>query len=312
MNITYTIDPATLKVGDKVQLYTLDDAITLLGKDTLRGTPKTAVYTTVSDCAHLGKIAIVKAIYQTCGPNNTPGFMINGCSNSLCCQLIKSIIKEDKPMRYNKGDKVIVREWDDLVAEYGLAGGSIRRPDSVSRGQTQFHEAKRKYCGRVCEVHHCDDAGDLVLFQDGRDIGHYVGAPYVRLLSPNVPVPEEAGTRSYNVGDRVTVREWDDLASQYGVDEDGDIDFTDGSSNFMACQRKHCGKTYTIREIEHEEDGEELYFDGVEGSIHPAHVRPFVDASKPQTPKTKSDDTANLVINTFITNLRNNLSIGAL
>lgn len=48
----------------------------------------------------------------------------------------------------------------------------------------------------------------------------------------------------YEVGDRVLVKEWDDMASEYGIDEDGDI--KTGASFFVKEMKKYCGKVMTV------------------------------------------------------------------
>ena len=52
----------------------------------------------------------------------------------------------------------------------------------------------------------------------------------------------------YKVGDKVKVREWDDMAKEFGVDSDGDIIGT-GLYLFAKSMKKFCGKTVTIKKI---------------------------------------------------------------
>ena len=49
------------------------------------------------------------------------------------------------------------------------------------------------------------------------------------------------------IGDKVTIRQWDDMAEEFGVDYDGDIK---RKSIFIPDMRKYCGKTFTIVDIE--------------------------------------------------------------
>ena len=49
------------------------------------------------------------------------------------------------------------------------------------------------------------------------------------------------------VGDKVTIRQWDDMAEEFGVDYDGDIKC---KNIFIPDMRKYCGKTFTIVDIE--------------------------------------------------------------
>ena len=45
------------------------------------------------------------------------------------------------------------------------------------------------------------------------------------------------------VGDRVTIRQWNDMAEEFGVDCHGDIEC---EATFTSEMRKYCGKTFTI------------------------------------------------------------------
>ena len=48
----------------------------------------------------------------------------------------------------------------------------------------------------------------------------------------------------YRVGDKVKVREWDDMMVEFGTDEDGDIKCR---LFFVADMKKYCGEDMTIR-----------------------------------------------------------------
>ena len=49
---------------------------------------------------------------------------------------------------------------------------------------------------------------------------------------------------TYNVGDKVTIRQWDDMESEFGLDEYGGIKVP--KACFTEPMRKYCGKTLTI------------------------------------------------------------------
>lgn len=54
---------------------------------------------------------------------------------------------------------------------------------------------------------------------------------------------------TYNIGDKVTIRQWDDMASEFGLNVFGDIKVP--KACFTEPMRKYCGKTLTIVSIEH-------------------------------------------------------------
>lgn len=60
------------------------------------------------------------------------------------------------------------------------------------------------------------------------------------------------------VGDVLRVREWDDMAQQYRIDSDGDIDMPQGY--FFKAMRITCGSQFIIGEI----DGALLYPENTE------------------------------------------------
>ena len=48
---------------------------------------------------------------------------------------------------------------------------------------------------------------------------------------------------TYNVGDKVTIRQWDDMESEFGLDEYGGIKVPKTFTEFM---KKYCGQTLPI------------------------------------------------------------------
>jgi hypothetical protein len=48
------------------------------------------------------------------------------------------------------------------------------------------------------------------------------------------------------VGDKVTIRQWDDMAAEYGLDSDGDIN-ADPFLLFLRGMERYCGTTQTVR-----------------------------------------------------------------
>ena len=48
---------------------------------------------------------------------------------------------------------------------------------------------------------------------------------------------------TYNVGDKVTIRQWDDMESEFGLDEYGGIKVPKTFTKFM---KKYCGQTFPI------------------------------------------------------------------
>ena len=49
---------------------------------------------------------------------------------------------------------------------------------------------------------------------------------------------------TYNVGDEVTIRQWDDMKSEFGLNEVGSIAVPESFTREM---EQYCGQTFTIR-----------------------------------------------------------------
>lgn len=48
---------------------------------------------------------------------------------------------------------------------------------------------------------------------------------------------------TYNVGDKVTIRQWDDMAAEFGLDRYGNINVP---KRFIKQMKKYCGQTLPI------------------------------------------------------------------
>ena len=55
-----------------------------------------------------------------------------------------------------------------------------------------------------------------------------------------------------HIGDRLRIREWDDMAAEFETDDDGDLEIYDAHRNRVWFTREMqylCGQTFTVREI---------------------------------------------------------------
>lgn len=53
---------------------------------------------------------------------------------------------------------------------------------------------------------------------------------------------------TYNIGDKVTIRQWEDMESEFGLDKYGSINVPKRFTNNM---KKYCGQTLPIVHISH-------------------------------------------------------------
>ena len=130
-------------------------------------------------------------------------------------------------MKYNVGDKVVIKTWETLEKQYGL--------DSV--GDIELHPCvnemyMKKYCGYVVTISKVRNmAYDIV-----EDNGKWYWTD--DMIEGPVPV--------YKPGDKVKIREWDDLVEVYGKNGNGNI-LAPGAT-FDTGMREYCGRIMTIKE----------------------------------------------------------------
>lgn len=80
-------------------------------------------------------------------------------------------------------------------------------------------------------------------------LSHDVKDEWIKVLGLT-PVEKRVYTdadRNFNVGDRVVVRDWDDMAKEYGVSKQGDIS---NDSHFTSSMKSLCGRTATVKSVE--------------------------------------------------------------
>lgn len=68
----------------------------------------------------------------------------------------------------------------------------------------------------------------------------------------------------FEVGDRIVIRDWDDMAADFEIDDDGDISISEYETYFIRDMKRLCGAHGVIRNIDDDEyvslslDDEEL------------------------------------------------------
>lgn len=82
---------------------------------------------------------------------------------------------------------------------------------------------------------------------------------------------------TYNVEDEVTIRQWDDMESEFGLNKFGSIVVPESFTKEM---KRYCGKTFTIARIEEREYGFPFYSLSGNGYNYSA---PMFEQSKPQS-----------------------------
>ena len=132
-------------------------------------------------------------------------------------------------MKYNVGDKVVIKTWETLEKQYGL--------DSV--GDIELHPCvnemyMKKYCGYVVTIREKRNRRKSYCIVE--DNGEWAWTD--TMIEGPVPV--------YKPGDKVKIREWDDLVEVYGKNGNGNIPVP--GSTFVTGMKTYCGRIMTIKE----------------------------------------------------------------
>lgn len=147
------------------------------------------------------------------------------------------------PRTFRVGDRVRIRQWDDMAQEFGINDfNNISTP-------LVFTSEMRQYCGEegVISSFSSEDGWPAVCFEPGS-----------RLATTNwsfdTGMIELVGDSEIRVGDLVRVRSWKEMAKKYGVTSGGDI-ATPGIS-FVSRMKGACGLIGRVVQIS-------MFFSGI-------------------------------------------------
>ena len=104
----------------------------------------------------------------------------------------------DDDRNFKVGDKVVVRDWDDMAKEYGAEGNDIH-PDECT---TSFTSKMKHLCGRTATITDVDDDYVRVEFDDESGDTNW----YYRRWMFN-PSDSDRPTSKFNVDDLVTLKD---------------------------------------------------------------------------------------------------------
>ena len=170
------------KVGDLVRIRQWDDMLQEFGTTEL-GNIKCA-FNFVSDMRYLcGTEFTITGIGN---PSFLRTKMISGldCSYSISIDMIEPVVFFDRESwEPEPGEVVRVREWDDMVSEYGLIGSKI----PVRFG---FYKSMNHLCGREYVVESVGDNGEVYGHGSGFAISKDILVPTQISTSPVFDEPE--------------------------------------------------------------------------------------------------------------------------
>ena len=99
-------------------------------------------------------------------------------------------------MKYKVGDKVKVREWDDMAKEFGVYGDGFL----VVLSNSCFFRLMRKYCGKTMTIRAVK--GDYYLIGDDKDWWHFTDEMFE---SPCLIIEHHGRTTVAHIGKRYGV-----------------------------------------------------------------------------------------------------------
>lgn len=134
-------------------------------------------------------------------------------------------------MKHKVGDKVRVKQLEDINKIF-----EIDENDSIGM---PFLRSYEPYCGNIYKVKVISGCHYYLENEDGQSLGGFFTEEMVEDIN-------ESSMR-YKVGDKVRVRQWEDMVKEFGVDEFGDINTT--GTYFLTKMKEFCGGVYEIRSV---------------------------------------------------------------
>ena len=127
---------------------------------------------------------------------------------------VEKRVYTDADRNFKVGDRVVVRDWDDMASEYPVKDGHIVK-DSVT---VCFSKYMKPLCGRTAKVTNVGKYGGMgVEFDDKSGSTHWVYKTW--MFNPtDVPAPEKKKPEAkFKVGDYVTLKEGLAVGKKYGA-----------------------------------------------------------------------------------------------
>lgn len=204
--------------------------------------------------------------------------------------MIRKVTDTENPAEYKAGDKVRILQWGDMEKK-GFGNGPMGIVDV--QYNCSFLKSEKHLCGRIAETTglHAGKVGVYnVRFPDLPEEQPTWFSVNMFEKVEEEPAPAPAPEEGFKVGDTVRIRDWDDLAREFHVDDDGDIDV--GPSFFFKSERDFCGQIAKVIGVENED--EEVYVrieikaEVPKSALFHVCVLERVEAPEPPKPKKSS------------------------
>ena len=132
--------------------------------------------------------------------------------------------------KFNKGDYVRIRPWEEMAKIYGEYEGNM----SIA---PTFVSGMRCYCGEIRQVVEVDESDDSYILK---------GAKGYWFAGESLEGAKEPG--ALREGARVLVRSWDSMAEEFGIDENEDI--ATPELPFFHQRKEYCGTTLVVEIVD--------------------------------------------------------------
>lgn len=149
---------------------------------------------------------------------------------------VKKRVYTDADRNFKVGDRVVVRDWDDMAKEYGTydGGETIKCPNG-------FIEPMRHLCGRTATV---TDVNGTSISVDFDDKSGDVYWSYANCMFNPIDASK------FFVGYHVIIRQWNDMKKTGRQDNAGNMFDTHHKGCFSTAMKSICGKEVEIIEID--------------------------------------------------------------
>ena len=248
-------------IGDRVRIRTYDDLMGEFGSVTKLWMPHNLKEHcgdeyTIDSYSFWGDVGDV--LYNFQGVDEGVWWLQPGVDEQLIESVPEHINESTIPEPNIRCGSVRIREWDDMAAEYGIDSlGNINLP-------IVFTPSMRKFCGARFAIRKIYYDHDLQTYiyelhnngtaypQDGDDFDENFkrflsfrcdGQKFSEEMFEDVYTPLTVDSEpKYHSGDKVRVREWDDMAREYGVCYGG----IETPEWFRPEMKVFCGKELTV------------------------------------------------------------------
>lgn len=130
-------------------------------------------------------------------------------------------------MKYRVGDKVRVRQLEDINKIYKI--------DQNDRDGMVLLRSYEPYCGNTYKVKEIRGFYYDLEDEDGQLVSGFFTEEMLEDVKEN--------KMKYKVGDKVRVRQWDDMVKEFGYDG---VDIYIDNYYFVEEMKQYCGKTYEV------------------------------------------------------------------